>query len=347
MADKGETLVSVKASQKGDHFSIFVVGETGNGKSQFCQFLTSDESTFQPSQNTDSVTQCVFSKKVKVEGHSITVYDTPGLNDKAKGGDAKHIEEMVRSLRSVQDCKAFLIVLNPHQPRFTASTQQTVEYFRDIFGPDIVSNLALVWTRSSKGLASGWRTIKKDQKISKEKEFTDKVRELFGTVTGGHIPSFYINSSPDDDAYVFDQEFHWGEIKKLLTWGSANKRFDCGSAKVVKTPEKKREEAEEAEKKARKREAEQQKREDDLKRQLEEERNRRRPDPFDFGVLAGLLSGGIGPAPPSQIYVESPKFDLKVRPDPPRGGGRCAGITQKNQPCKLPAQAGRSYCHHH
>jgi len=74
-----------------EYFSVFVIGETGNGKSQFCLYLSGDPSAFHPSQSADSFTQSVFHKNVVKNNFSFTVYDTPGLNDKGKDADAPHI----------------------------------------------------------------------------------------------------------------------------------------------------------------------------------------------------------------------------------------------------------------
>jgi len=208
-----------------------VIGETGNGKSQLCQYLTNDDkSTFHPSKGIDSFTTQVSDKRVTVNNFDIQVFDTPGLNDQK--GDSEHIEEMVTKLRGVSDCKAILIVMNPHQPRFTGSTQKIVEYFRDIFGSDIISIVALVWTRSSKHLAEYWRK-------EKEQEYVGKVKELFTQSVAGHIPSFYVNSAPYDHLYEYDPEFHPEEVKKLLTWANSNQYKDCSSIKVVSTKESK------------------------------------------------------------------------------------------------------------
>ncbi|KAJ3088989.1 gTPase, IMAP member 8 [Quaeritorhiza haematococci] len=214
-------------------FSIVVLGQTGNGKSQFCHYLGSDlgncpPGSFRPSEQVDSFTAQVSCFVVNVFGYKVRIIDTPGLND-SKDRDTANIAHIVRALRPFNDIKAVLIVMNPHHDRFCESTRLTIEAFRDIFGERLVSNLALLWTKSSAGLMKRWRSGGKVEK------FAHAVKGVFGQHVVGEIPSFFINSKPGDDEYEYDENVHPEIARRVLVWADANRPFSCQHAKVVKS----------------------------------------------------------------------------------------------------------------
>ena len=109
-------------------FSIVVLGEMGNGKSQFCEAvanLASVKGKFHPSSGHDAHTLAVESCTLSLFGSTFRIYDTPGLND-IGDRDEEHMRVMVRELRKLDNVGLIVICLKAMNFRLSNSIVATV-----------------------------------------------------------------------------------------------------------------------------------------------------------------------------------------------------------------------------
>lgn len=114
---------------------ILVLGETGNGKSTFCNYVLG-EKRCEESPDPDSHTFDVigYMAKENSKNHDIMVIDTPGLSD-SKGRD-QEIINMVRTKLSKEHCngiKSIVIIINANVPRFSKESQRIISLFCKMF----------------------------------------------------------------------------------------------------------------------------------------------------------------------------------------------------------------------
>jgi len=131
---------------------IVTLGMTGGGKSTLCNRLNGDESEFgdegtaQTSGNGTSCTQSNSRHHVEIEGHSVTVVDTPGLGD-SFGRDRQHSVKLCEFLRGCGGINAFVLVRNGAQVRFDKHFQNMLRDYHTMFGELFFHRLIIVATR--------------------------------------------------------------------------------------------------------------------------------------------------------------------------------------------------------
>ena len=123
---------------------VLVIGQTGTGKSTFCNFLTghSKEDEFfatGSNENEDSVTTALKLKKGKWRGRkeekNFTIIDTPGLGDtRGKKHDKENMQKLVEELREVDHINAIVHVVKGTDNRNVKHLQDNLKIFKFIFG---------------------------------------------------------------------------------------------------------------------------------------------------------------------------------------------------------------------
>jgi predicted GTPase len=104
---------------------IFVLGQTGTGKSAFCRYLAHHlghvgPTPFQVGDGPESHTH----QPVSLIIGNIEIIDTPGLMDtKGTEQDVRNMVTIVQKGKSYDAINAFLLVLNEQNPRFDKAMQ--------------------------------------------------------------------------------------------------------------------------------------------------------------------------------------------------------------------------------
>ena len=109
--------------------TIVVIGETGHGKSTFCNRLISMNQDDQIFMTSTSLNACTLTTTVKKNNTwfgdpkygRVTVIDTPGFGD--PNGNFKNTKELISVLQGVQKIKAFVWVWNSQLTRFNVYTR--------------------------------------------------------------------------------------------------------------------------------------------------------------------------------------------------------------------------------
>jgi len=202
-------------------FSVIVLGEAGNGKSQLCNSISSTDK-YPVSSGINSMTNDTTFNVVNFAGidRKVRLFDTPGMNDSG-GRDSEHIEKMVRQIKNITDAKAFILVINSEQPRFTGRMKEMCELFRDVFGIGYLANLCLVFTK--------WYCDDFSEKRRKKQGITQqKIREDFSqelkTILNINfdVNSYFVDTDPECKNDNTTQE-----LKRLFQWAVQNDPYDC------------------------------------------------------------------------------------------------------------------------
>ena len=113
--------------------SIITLGETGSGKSSFCNTLFISQH-FQVGHSLDSQTEKVEGKYGEGEYKDIFIIDTPGLNDsEGEQKDKDNIKEMKDYIKKNPRIKGILMVFKFTDNRITGSVKKSIKIFYDFF----------------------------------------------------------------------------------------------------------------------------------------------------------------------------------------------------------------------
>ena len=131
-------------------FRIAVIGPTGAGKSQFCNFCLRDKTnkTYEVSNSLNSCTQDPFSTHPFERNNiNIELIDSAGSSDSGDK-DIENLKKFVIYLREKKELDYILLLLR-FEDRVTGQTKKFIETLSNIFAPiEFFSHLSIVFTRS-------------------------------------------------------------------------------------------------------------------------------------------------------------------------------------------------------
>eukprot|EP01084_Bolivina_argentea_P109218 195194_1 len=132
---------------------VIIIGNTGDGKSTFCNRLSGDQSKFgdkgpfQTSGLSDACTTTISYKKVSIDNNDICFVDTPGFND-GSGNDRYHANNICKYLKGCGGINSFVLIRNSTNCRFDGPFQALLKQYADIFGAEcFFSHLIVIATR--------------------------------------------------------------------------------------------------------------------------------------------------------------------------------------------------------
>ena len=143
------TLALCIVTASGEHVMV-MLGRTGDGKSTtgnlFARILEfSSSKVFEEGEGPESHTQAPKA----ISNGLFEIVDTPGLMDN-KGAvyDEKNMIEIVKYLKGKGKVNGFILVVNEQAPRFDDGMQNAVKLLVDTFGPQMLKQTGVLFTRS-------------------------------------------------------------------------------------------------------------------------------------------------------------------------------------------------------
>jgi GTPase Era involved in 16S rRNA processing len=131
-------------------YRIAVIGPTGAGKSQFCNFCLKDKTnkTYEVSNSLNSCTQVPFATHpFERNNMMIELIDSSGSSDSGDK-DIENLKKFVIFLREKKELDYILLLLK-FDDRVTGQTKKFIETLANIFAPvEFFSHLSIVFTRS-------------------------------------------------------------------------------------------------------------------------------------------------------------------------------------------------------
>ena len=176
--------------------AILLIGSTGNGKSTLGNFLIDqtkevifDKQIFKTAKTnlpeTQNVSLATF--KDKSSGKTLTVIDTPGLNDSAVR-DLEHMIQIVESLQKVGKVLAFIFVVK-FDSKIDAQYKSTVQYYSKLLPPLSKGNVIIVMTDYATDRRS--QILRKKQGIDVDKIKRNALRGVVESGSLAYEPSLF------------------------------------------------------------------------------------------------------------------------------------------------------------
>lgn len=210
--------------------NIIVLGETGNGKSQFCNYVLQHK-FFPVSDDVNSETKITKGNYGINDANNIFMIDTPGLQD-SMGADKKHLIQLVDYVKTQTHLQAVLIIFNFHQPRFAFNIKNMIKLLCNAFPQtDFWNHVGLVFTRFYDSLPPK----EKMKKIDRAEKFNREINELIRDAGNYSVkdlicPTFFVDSPSDGEEADFNTE---EEVKHLIAWASNLMPLDVAQTRNV------------------------------------------------------------------------------------------------------------------
>ena len=179
-------------------YRILVVGPTGSGKSQFCNFVQNDinNSINKVSFSLNSCTQDPKSNTFERKGTHYDFIDSAGNGDNPDI-DEKNFKKLVDYLKSVKQIDYILLLLSFGE-RLTNNTKEYINKLSNIFTPmKFYNHISIIFTKSPEISNEISKKNAKKYKIIKE-EITKILKEAFD------VKNALIDKSPE--VYFIDTE---------------------------------------------------------------------------------------------------------------------------------------------
>ena len=185
-------------------YKIAVIGPTGVGKSQFCNYIQKDY-TNSKNEVSDSLDSCTKEPSPNIFERQNTTFnfiDTAGSNDSNDNED-KNLEKLINYLREIKEINNIFLLLTFGE-RLSNSSKQYIKKLGKIFTPmEFYNHLTIVFTKS------GTNPEKHKKKKEKNKEeVTNILKESFqieDTIIGKAPDVYFVDTEYDEDSNKFDE----------------------------------------------------------------------------------------------------------------------------------------------
>lgn len=184
--------------------NIAVIGPTGAGKSQFCNYIQNDNtnSKNQVSDSLDSCTQDPAPNIFERQNSKFNFIDTAGNND-SYNNDDKNIEKLVNYLRTIKEINNIFLLLRFGE-RLSNNSREYIKKMGKVFTPmEFYNHLTIVFTKSGD-------PEKQKKKKEKNKEEVIKILkesfEIEDTLIGKLPDVYFIDTEFDEDSETFDEK---------------------------------------------------------------------------------------------------------------------------------------------
>ena len=187
-------------------YRILVVGPTGAGKSQFCNFAINDltNSKNKVSDSLDSCTQDPQSNEFQRLESSFDFIDTAGNSD-SDDNDLINLEKLVNYLKILKNLHYIILVLKFGE-RLTSDTRQYIETLGKIFTTsEFFCHLCIVFTKFPNEPSE--KDLKTMDKFNSE--INKLLRKIFKIDKNENLPDndiYFIDTSIDDKNKDFNQK---------------------------------------------------------------------------------------------------------------------------------------------
>lgn len=210
--------------------NIIVLGETGNGKSSFCNCVLHTPA-FRVSDDIYSETKETKGSYGINDSKGIFMIDTPGLQD-SQGTDKKHLIQLIDYVKKQTHLQAVLIIFNFHQPRFPFNIKTMIKLLCNAFPQtDFWNHVGLVFTRFFDYLPEK----QKKQKIIFAQKYNKEI-EMLARENGNYsisnfaCPTFFVDSPNEGEEIDYNTQ---EEINRLISWASTLTPLDVNKTQYV------------------------------------------------------------------------------------------------------------------
>lgn len=173
---------------------VVLIGPTGAGKSQFCNFIHKDltNSICTVSNSLNSCTKEPKSTIVERQNIRLELIDSPGSSD-SNNNDEENLKKLALYLRGKKELNQILLVLSFHD-RLSRDTRQYLNILSWIFTPrQFLTNLMIIFTHYPENPDED--DISKYELFKKEiKQELDKIFQVPAELKLPDIPIYFMNT---------------------------------------------------------------------------------------------------------------------------------------------------------
>ena len=190
-----------------DFYRLIVIGPTGAGKSQFCNFVQRD-TTNSKNKVSDSLNSCTQDPKSNIFERKKTKYefiDTAGNSD-SSDNDETNLKKLIEFLREKKQID-YITLLLKFGERLTKETRDYLNLLGKIFTPwEFYSHLCVFFTKSP-------IKPKKKEKATQDKlieEINTILKEIFEVKPDNKLPDihvYFIDTEYDEDEEKYEEKF--------------------------------------------------------------------------------------------------------------------------------------------
>ena len=209
--------------------NIIVLGETGNGKSSFCNCVLK-KNKFSVSDDTKSETKETIG--YYDDNNNIFMIDTPGLQD-SEGTDKEHLIQLIDYVKTQTHLQAVLIIFNFHQPRFPQNIKTMIKLLCNAFPQtDFWNHVGLVFTRFFDYMPESHKQKKANFTQKYNKEIEKLIKETGGFIIPNNFrcPTFFVDSPEEENEMDSNTK---EEINRLIAWAANLQPLDVSQCKKV------------------------------------------------------------------------------------------------------------------
>ena len=183
---------------------IAVIGPTGVGKSQFCNYVQKDSTNTKNkvSDSLDSCTQDPAPNVFERQNSKFNFIDTAGNND-SYNNDKRNLEKLVDYLRKIQKIDNIFLLLTFGE-RLSNDSREYIKKLGKIFTPmEFYNHLIIIFTKS------GEPEKQKKKKEKTKQEVIKILKESFeveNTIIGKIPDVYFIDTEFDEDSLTFNEK---------------------------------------------------------------------------------------------------------------------------------------------
>ena len=184
--------------------NIAVIGPTGVGKSQFCNYIQNDNTNAinKVSDSLDSCTQDPAPNIFERQNSKFNFIDTAGNNDSSNNDD-KNIEKLVNYLRKIQKIDNIFLLLTFGE-RLSNNSREYIKKLGNIFTPmEFYNHLIIVFTKSGEPEKQKKRKEKNKQEVIAILKESFKIED---TIIGKIPDVYFIDTEYDEDSLTFNEK---------------------------------------------------------------------------------------------------------------------------------------------
>ena len=198
-------------------YKVLVIGPTGSGKSQFCNFVLKDKTNSKNKvrYSLQSCTSNPLSNEFERNGYKFEFIDTVGYSD-SNDKDEENFENLVTFLKDKKSIDYILLLLKFGE-RITVETKKYLQTLNRIFvGNDFYSHLSVVFTKYPENpkkkeiemkdkLSSGINSILKEVFNIKKEQILPEVKVYYLDTDINEETNEYIKKFQDTVDIILEQ----------------------------------------------------------------------------------------------------------------------------------------------
>lgn len=184
-------------------YKVAVVGPTGVGKSQFCNYIQKDYTNTKNkvSDSLDSCTQDPSSNIFQRQNSFFNFIDTAGSND-SKNNENENLKKLVDYLRKIKEINNIFLLLTFGE-RLSNNSREYIKKLGKIFTPmEFYNHLVIVFTKSGSPEKQKKKKEKNKEEVAKILKESFKIED---TLIGKAPDVYFVDTEFDEDSLTFDE----------------------------------------------------------------------------------------------------------------------------------------------